>query len=264
MKKIKTLFTPFAKPDRSSILVMVGIQLILFITWWFIAAPDIIPNPIEILNAFGQLTSERDLLGELFTSAWLCVKAMFIATAIGLVLSYSVVIPFFRPFVIYIVSQARFLTLVGFGFIILLYTHTAEEYKTALLIFGILPYFVTGMASEVDSMEWQKYSYARTLRMSNWQALYHVVIRGMLHRALEILRQNFAIAWMMITMVESANRENGGIGALLVDQNRFAGNFNGVFAIQFAILLMGILIHVLIGIISRKLFPYAYMKLNKK
>ncbi len=146
----------------------------------------------------------------------------------------------------------------------LLYTNTAEEYKTSLLIFGILPYFVTGMASEVDSMEWQKYSYARTLRMSNWQALYHVVIRGMLHRALEILRQNFAIAWMMITMVESANRENGGIGALLVDQNRFAGNFNGVFAIQFAILLMGILIHVLIGVISRKLFPYAYMKLNKK
>ncbi|MBC8173291.1 MAG: nitrate ABC transporter permease [Chitinophagales bacterium] len=264
MHKIKELFTPFAKPSNQTLLIMGLIQLVVFLTWWFLSSSEIIPNPIEIIQSMGTLIREKDLLGELFTSAWLCIKAMAIATVIGMVLSYSVVIPFFRPVVVYVISQARFLTLVGFGFIIMLYTQTADAYKTYLLVFGILPYFVTGMASEVDSMEWQRYTYARTLRMNNWEALYHVVIRGMLHKALEIFRQNFAIAWMMITMVESANRENGGIGALLVDQNRFAGNFNGVFAIQFSILAMGIFIHVLIGFLSRKLFPYAYMRLKKK
>lgn len=64
---------------------------------------------------------------------------------------------------------------------------------------------------------------------------------------------------MMITMVESANRENGGIGALLYDQNRFAHNFDPVFAIQLAIFIVGMSVHVLLNYVNTKTFKWAYI-----
>lgn len=265
MKTLKDLFTPNARVGSRAMTIMVLIQLAIVFVWWSFAAPTIIPTPIRIGKALLYLLRERDLLGELLTTTWLCLKAMFYATILGLILSYSVVLPFFRPMVLYVVSQARFLTLVGFSFIIMYYTHSSSAYKVTLLIFGILPYLVTAMSNEVLGIKDQMYNYAQTLGLNSWQSVWHITIRGMLYKAFEVVKQNFAIAWMMITMVESANRENGGVGAMLVDQNRFGKTFDGVFAIQFgAIFLMGILIHVSIGYLSKKFFPYAYMKNGTK
>jgi NitT/TauT family transport system permease protein len=259
---LKQMFTPNAVLPKRVMFIMGALQLIFFLIWWYYSTPEIIPNPVEVIVALKRLIFEENLVGELLTTAWLCLRAMLYATVIGLLISYSSKIQFFKP-TSFIVSQFRFLTLVGFGFMFLLFFHTGESYKTALLIFGILPFLLTGKLSLIRNIPSESYNYARTLRMNEWQVLWYVVMRGQLANAFDIVRQNFAIAWMMITMVESANRENGGIGALLVDQNRFGKNFDGVFAVQLAILLTGITIHVAMGYASKKAFPYYYLKLNK-
>ena len=52
--------------------------------------------------------------------------------------------------------------------------------------------------SILDSINTQEYDLCKTLRMNNWQTMWEVVIVGRLDQAIEVMRQNFAISWMMI------------------------------------------------------------------
>jgi sulfonate transport system permease protein len=72
---------------------------------------------------------------------------------------------------------------------------------------------------------------------------------------LEILRQNFAIAWLMITLVEGLSMSEGGIGTLLIKYNKY-NDLSHVIAIQGVIFLIGIGFDYLLGGLRRWLFPY--------
>ena len=60
----------------------------------------------------------------------------------------------------------------------------------------------------------------RVLGASELRILWEVVVRGTLDKALDVLRQNVAMGWAMITMVEGISRAEGGIGALILNQNK--------------------------------------------
>ena len=53
----------------------------------------------------------------------------------------------------------------------------------------------------------------RALGAGELRTLWEVVILGTLDKAFEVLRQNFAMGWTMITMVEGISRSEGGVGA---------------------------------------------------
>ena len=76
--------------------------------------------------------------------------------------------------------------------------------------------------------------------MGEWRVVWEVVVRGTADKALEVLRQNAAIGWMMLTMVEGISRSEGGVGAMLLNQNKHF-HLAEVFAIQLLILLVGVL-----------------------
>ena len=61
-----------------------------------------------------------------------------------------------------------------------------------------------------------------------------MVIVGKADQVFEILRQNFAIAWMMITMVEGLSMSEGGIGTLLIKFNKY-NDITNVVALQLVI-----------------------------
>jgi len=86
--------------------------------------------------------------------------------------------------------------------------------------------------------------------------VWYVVIRGTLDDAIESLRQNFAIGWNMLTMVEGLSRTEGGVGALLLNQNKHF-NLDAVFAVQLCILLLGLGMDVVIGKLKNIICPYA-------
>ena len=56
-----------------------------------------------------------------------------------------------------------------------------------------------------------KFDHARSLRFSDWRVVWEVVVLGTADKAFEILRQNAAIGWMMLTMVEGISRSEGGM-----------------------------------------------------
>jgi len=88
-------------------------------------------------------------------------------------------------------------------------------------------------------------------------------VLGRADAAFDAMRQNAAMGWMMLTMVEGISRSEGGIGALLLNQNKHF-RLEAVFAIQIAILLIGLFQDYSLGLAKKFLFPYADLQLEKR
>lgn len=135
--------------------------------------------------------------------------------------------------------------------------------KTSLLVFSITVFYITSMASVIAAIPKSEFDHARTLRMSEWRVVWEVVVLGTAEKAFEVLRQNAAIGWMMLTMVEGIVRSEGGIGTSLLNVNKHF-ILADIFAIQIVILLVGMFQDYFIGIVRRVVCPYADLTLERK
>ena len=99
--------------------------------------------------------------------------------------------------------------------------------------------------------------------MHEWRVVWEVVVLGTADRAFEVLRQNAAMGWMMLTMVEGIVRSEGGIGSsLLAESKHFL--LPEVFAIQVVILVVGMAQDYVIGLVRGIICPYAEMALERR
>jgi NitT/TauT family transport system permease protein len=76
------------------------------------------------------------------------------------------------------------------------------------------------------------------------------------------MRQNFAIAWMMITMVEGLNMSEGGLGTMLIKSNKYI-DLGTVFAILVIIFTIGICFDYLLKQLRSWFFPYTNLQIRK-
>jgi NitT/TauT family transport system permease protein len=143
-----------------------------------------------------------------------------------------------------------------------LLTKNGSQLKTSLLLFGIVPFFITSLVSIIDQINTQEYDLCKTLRMGPWETLYEVVILGRLDQVLEVMRQNFAISWLMITMVEGLSMSEGGLGVALIKANKYV-NLPKVFAILVIIFALGIAFDFVLSTLRRWLFPYCRLEVAK-
>jgi NitT/TauT family transport system permease protein len=229
---------------------------------WFTSPFKVLPRPDEVLQALRGLWMEQGLGPDLWISFKLSLEAIAWTTAIGLALSYLTVLPLFRP-IAAAISRGRFLSLVGFTFIFTLMVGGGHQLKLWLLVFAMVVFFVTSMTAVIAAIPKEKFDHARTLRMSEWRVVWEVVVLGTADQAFEVLRQNAAIGWMMLTMVEGIVRLEGGIGVMLLNQNK-AFHLADVFAVQLVILLVGMLQDYGIGVLRSVVCPYADLTLERR
>ena len=173
---------------------------------------------------------------------------------IAMAVSYLYLIPVFRPITKF-VMKCRYLTLTGLIFLFTLLTSNGHNLKISLLIFGIVPFFVTSLVSVIDNIDTAEFDLCKSLRMSNWEAWWEVVILGQLDQVFEVMRQNFAISWIMITMVEGLNMSEGGLGAMLIKSNKYI-DLGTVFGILVVIFLVGVCSDYLLALLRKWFFPY--------
>jgi NitT/TauT family transport system permease protein len=256
------IFSPNKRISRYTLLGLITVQVLIVFLFWFTSTSVLIPTPDEIFSALGRLIVKDNLIQELWTSISLGLTAMGITIIVSLILSYLTVLPFFRP-IAFIITKGRFLTLVGLSFVFTMITHSGHQLKVSLLVFGMSVFFITSMLSVIQSVTRNELNHARTLRMSEWQVVWEVIILGRMDQVFEVIRQNFAISWAMLTLVEGIVRSEGGIGSMLLNQNKHL-HLDAVFAIQFVILLVGILQDYLLGVLKELFCPYASLTLDKK
>ncbi|MES2733552.1 MAG: nitrate ABC transporter permease [Bacteroidota bacterium] len=256
------IFSPNVKLPRTTFHLMVLVQLLIFVLYWVNVDSPLLPKPLEIWHSFVQLTVRDNLFGELATSLTLVSWGMLYTVIISLLVSYLIVIPFFRPLA-FIISKLRFLSLVGLSFFFTMMMQNGHGLKTSLLVFGMSVFFVTSMVSVILSIPTSEFAHARTLKMKEWEVVWEVIILGKIDQVFDVIRQNFAISWMMLTMVEKISEAEGGIGALLYNQHKYM-HMDAVFAIQLVILFVGIGADYFFGWLRNFLCPYATLTLEKR
>jgi NitT/TauT family transport system permease protein len=221
---------------------------------WILSPFESLPTPFEVWHALTKLWWIHGMGPELLTTLRLILHATALTVVISLFLSYTTVIAAFRPLVA-AASKMRFLGLTGLVFPFTLVTGGGYSLKVALLDFGMTTFFVTSMAQVVIEIPAEQFDHLRVLGASEAHILWEVVIRGTFDRALDVLRQNVAMGWAMITMVEGISRAEGGVGAMILNQNKHF-LLAEVYAILLVILFLGLLMDYGMGILTNVLCPY--------
>jgi NitT/TauT family transport system permease protein len=247
-------------PSRTMSYIIIG-ETAAFILLWAIATPPVIPKPLEVVYAFDMMWF-NGIAGELLTSLTLYAEALFLASILSLTIAYLSTIPVFRP-IAEAWSKLRFLGLVGLPFLFTLYIHGVHWLKLSLLTFSISVFLVTSMLDVVDFIPKEKYDLARTLQMSEWEVLWEVVVLGRIDVAFDVIRQNAAIGWMMLPMIEGLFKSEGGIGAVLDIQNHHF-HLSEIAAIQLMVIVIGLGQDYLIGFVKHIVCPYATLLLERR
>lgn len=256
------VFSPNRTVSPTVMKVLVGVQAAVALLVWAFSPFKVLPRPLEVVTALKELWFGQGLGPELFTSLRLNLTALTLSLLISLALAYLTVVPFFRP-IAAVISKLRFLSLTGLTLVFTLLVGGGFPLKVSLLTFGMTVFFVTSMAAVVAEIPRDQFDYARTLRMSEWRVVGEVVVLGTVDKAVEALRQNAAIGWMMLTMVEGISRSEGGLGALLLNLNKHL-DLPKVFAIQLFILVVGILQDYAIGGLGRLVAPHAVLARERR
>ena len=260
-------FEPLAllRPNRivaPSALALVAVaEAVGLLALWIASPYQVLPTPVEVLGALQILWLTQGLGRELVTSLALNLEALALASAFSLGLAYLTVFPVCRPLVAAL-SKGRFLSLTGFSLLFTLAFGGGHALKLALLTFAVTVFYVTSMADVISQIPRAAFDHARTLRMSEARVTWEVVILGTAAQAFDVLRQNAAMGWMMLTLVEGIVRGEGGIGALLLNENKHF-LIAQVFAIQLVILSVGLLQDCALGALRRLVCPYADLTLER-
>jgi NitT/TauT family transport system permease protein len=225
-------------------------------------APEAVPGPGEVLGALRGLWLDQGLGPALWTSLVTSLEALAIATVVSLGLAYATVLPVARPLAA-AVTKGRFLGLAGLTFVFMVTLGGGPRLRLGLLVFGLTVFLTTAMVAEVASIPKARFDHARTLRRGEWRVVGEVVVLGTADRALELVRQNAAVGWTLLTTVEGLTRAEGGVGTMLLDQNKHL-HLAEVFALQLAILLVGLGQDAALGALRRWWCPYAELTLERK
>jgi len=256
------IFLPNRVVSPTTMRLIITVEVVIALLIWFRSPFKILPQPGEVFHALGKLWSKDGLGQELITSFVMNLEALAWSAVISLGLAYLTVLPVFRPIVVAL-SKGRFLSMIGFSTVFTIMLGGGHQLKAALLVYGITVFFVTSMASVIANIPKAEFDHARTLRMSEWRVVWEVVVLGTADKAFEVLRQNAAMGWMMLAMVEGIVKSEGGVGVLLIAQDKYF-HLAEVFAIQIVILVVGLSQDAMIGLFRKAICPYADLTLERK
>lgn len=254
---LKKLFTPFEYIDKKVMYAVAGFQVMLLVLAWMFLVPEktLFPRLPEVLNAWSSMW-QGGLFHHLFKTLSLCLMATVISIVFSSIVSYSSVIPFFRPIARFF-TRLRYNPIQGFTLFLTTATGGGRALQVTLLVIFMSFYFITALMTVIEAIPEEDYYRRKAMKMNRWQILWKVVIKDRVDYLIEVIRQNLSITFMMIVSVEAMDKSQGGLGALLVDTNR-ALNFPKIFALQLTILVIGITLDAILN------FIFSQFPANKK
>lgn len=237
-------------------LVIVWIGLLLLV--WFFNPIKALPFPGEVLQAFQRMWSvegSQGLLYNVYVTLKLNIVGLGYAAIISLAIAYLSVIPLFQP-VNKMVQWLRYIPIVGFNLVFLTLFTIGWPMKVAMLTTGMSFFLVTSMTGVIASVPRMKYELAKVLGYNDWQVFYSVIVRPTLPAMIDMIAQNAAIGWVMITAIETYNRTEGGIGSQIYAYSS-TNNLAEVYAYLLIIGVIAVMEDWVFTLIKRLMFPYS-------
>jgi NitT/TauT family transport system permease protein len=232
---------------------------------WWLLKPDIFPSPLDIVLAIPRLFSDgfsEDIISSLITN----LEALVVGAVIGLPISYFSRVPSssfknYRIVTSYVEELALFLgELRNVGsavFYLPLMLFVGPHWvKVWLLALGEIFFLVASMKQVVDNIPQERFDDAYTLRMSDWQTCWYVIIRGTLADAIDTLKINAGMGWSMLMFVEGIVRSEGGIGVVIMNAEKHV-DYDVFFAAVSIIIALGIMQSKGMVLLRKWACPYA-------
>lgn len=259
-REMSKAFSPNCSMRPTAYFVMVLIQ-ICFAYYLWTSSSDVIPKPIDVIKAIPKVLN-NGLMPEVYISTKLALHAILVALLVTIVVVYGSVLSFFKP-ISFLFTKFRYMTSMGLSFVFTILTGGGYSLKLCLMVYGVTVFFVTMLAQNMKDIKPKEYKYARSLRMNEWRVSLYTVILGTLDSLMEALRQCFAICWMTLTMVEGLVRTDGGVGVMLLNDNKHM-KLDNIFAIQLILLIIGIFGDYLFGALKYLVCPHTKPNLKSK
>jgi NitT/TauT family transport system permease protein len=238
-------------------LAIIWLALILGI--WFLNPIKALPLPHEVLAAIAKMWKAEQpgqgLAYNVYVTLKLNVVGVGYAAIISIIVAYLSVIPVFQPFN-KMVQWLRYIPIVGFNLVFLSLFSIGWPMKVAMLTTGMSFFLVTSMTGVVAAIPRMKYELAKVLGYNDWQVFYSVVVRPTMPQMIDMIAQNAAIGWVMITAIETYNRTEGGIGSQIYAYSS-TNNLAEVYGYLLIIGVIAVLEDLFFLLLKRLFFPYS-------
>jgi ABC-type nitrate/sulfonate/bicarbonate transport system permease component len=254
LNKGKKIFLPFESLNSTIYTLIIITEIIIGVYFWSNMTSNVVPSPAKVFHSFFNIIGRKEFINNVIQSIFLTIQGIGYSMIVALTFAYLSPIGVIKP-IANLLSKFRYLTATGVTYVLVTISPNSHDIKMMLLLFGIIPFFTTSLLSIIADINKQEFELCKTMRMNRWEILWEVVIIGRLHLVFETMRQNFAIAWMMITMVEGIAMNEGGLGVMLITSARVL-DMGNVFVILLIILCLGIVFDFLLKSLSSTLFPY--------
>jgi len=254
---MKQYITPFERISKSKKTIILLVWVVLLVALWFIGTAGekhLFPSPSQVFKGFSDLYNEG-LVVHIFNSLVLCFLSIFLAIIISMLLAYSWPVPVLKP-ISEFVTKFRFLPFTGLSFYVALMIHDARNMQIWIMVIFLTTFLTTSLIAVIKDIPDEEFDHAKTLKCSRWEVLWQVIVLGRLDYVIDVIRQNLAIAWMMLVTVESIVVASGGLGFLIKNSDKFM-NHGRIIALQIIILLIGLGLDAGINFLRKAIFRYS-------
>lgn len=260
--KFVNLLLPFTPVRARWLHAMIAIQAAAAIALWALSGSRTLPSPMEVGVAWLDLVRHQGLLFELWASLKVSLLALLLSTLAAIAMACLATAPVFMPLA-RLSAAMRFLGFAGLTYVFMLMSSDAAALRVWILAFGMFVFMVTALLADIAATSRDPIDHCRTLGMHHWRITGEVVLLGKADVILDLMRQNAAIGWTLLTLVEGMTRSAGGIGAMLLNQNRYF-LLAGVFAIQATILVVGLAQDGLLSLLKDAACPWSTLGKEEK
>ena len=251
-------------PTMRLIFGLIGVAIVLSL-WIFvtngedpIVTPGILPSPFRVLNAFGDLINDNELLRNAGLSIGLNVAGYLEAILIAVPLGFVIGLLKFPRFAFQQqVGAIRYIPLTALIGLFIVWFGIGTTMKIHFLAFGILIYLLPIIVQRIDEVDDVYLKTIHTLGASDWQALKTVYFPSVMSRLSDDIRVLTAISWTYIIVAEGIASQ-GGLGNLIWAAGLRQGRIDKVFALLIIIVVIGVIQDKIFVWLDRELFPHKY------
>lgn len=225
---------------------------ILLLVWQFYPS-YILPRPWPTLER-GITLFQNGLLYDILGSLWTICKAACVSFVLGSLISYGMFMADIKPSVV-LVAILRCLPMSApISFLIILH-FSGDDLKHWTMVMIITAYFVAANVQSNLGINEKMVFHGFTLGMSRWQILWHRVIRGAMFTNITNFIPNFGMGWSMLSMVEGLSRASGGVGDIMLQQEKIY-SLTGIAALCVCAGLIGLILWMGMTYLNYVFHPY--------
>lgn len=248
-------------PRWLSILIITISLAIPLILWAVISyaqwvPPLFLPTPTAVIQSGIEMFTQENLVVDVLASCGRVAGGFLLAGVIGVPMGIAMgtfysMESFFAP----IVGTVRYMPVVAFVPLIVIWVGLGEESKVLIIFLGVVLYNAIMVADAVKFIPNEMINVAYTLGANRRDVLFKVILPATFPSVLDTLRVNISGGWNYLVIAELVAAQNG-LGFKIIQSQRFLQTDKVLFCIAL-IGLIGLLIDYSLKWISRLLTPWA-------